>query len=124
MKQKINTLLNGAQIKGDLTAADMDELISQLAELRAQMLPSVAQSRPNPKDPLAAGTPMTMEDSPAMMAAKLKDGRIRFWARSAGFGWLAFNVIEQDALLIRDYLIANLPSRASDLVSYDSTQQH
>lgn len=124
MKMNRDKTLANVQIKGNLTAADMDKLIGELAEARAQMNPSVTQSRPTPKDPMAAGTPISMEDSPAMMAAKLKDGRIRFWARSAGFGWLAFNVIEQDALLIRDYLIANLPSRASDLVSYGSTQQH
>jgi hypothetical protein len=112
------------QINAELTASDLDALISELAEVRAQMDPSVAKSRPDPQDPLTMDTPVTMEDSPAMMAIRLKDGRIRFWARSAGFGWLAFNLSEQEAMLIRDYLIANLPERASDLFGDSDPQRH
>lgn len=112
------------QINAKLTASDMDGLISELAELRAQMEPTVAKSRPDPQDPLTMDTPVTMEDSPAMIAARLKDGRIRFWARSAGFGWLAFNLSVQESMLIRDYLIANLPDRASDLFGDGDVQRH
>lgn len=126
MKMTLNKEKNLAAlyIDGNLNAQEMDDLISHMGELRSTMQPSVAQRRPSPRDPAAMTTPTTVEDSPAMMAAKLRDGRIRFWARSAGFGWLGFNVIEQDALVIRDYLTINLPAVGSDLFGESDNQTH
>jgi len=59
-----------------------------------------------------------------MMAVRLRDGRIRFWARSAGFGWLAFNLSTTDAMAIRDYLVANVDGGASDLFGQGDMQRH
>lgn len=113
--------LASLHIQGDLTAQDMDVLISKLGEMRSDMHPSVAETRAKA---LTANAPATVENSPAMMTARLTDGRIRFWARSAGFGWMAFNVTESDAMSIRDFLIANLPSAASDLFGHQDTHRH
>ena len=93
----------------------LDKLISAMAEVRAHKQPAVAATRPMPTDPLSMATPITMEDSPAMMAVRLRDGRIRIWARSSGFGWLAFNLGTTDPLLLKDWFIANLDGD-SDLI--------
>ena len=69
------------------------------------------------------GTPVTMEDSPAMMAVRLRDGRIRLWARNSGFGWLAFNLPEADATILKDWFNANLEGD-SDLFSQSDGPAH
>lgn len=109
------------QIAGAMNAQELDELISLLGELRSNMLPPVSAQRPNP---LTQGdTPATVEDAPAMMAASLKDGRTRIWARSAGFGWMAFNLRPIDAITLRDWLAANVQGD-SDLFGDSITHTH
>ena len=107
-----------------LSAQELDVLISGLAEIRANTEPAVSSKRPDPNDTKAAlDTIVTMEDSPAMQAKLLRDGRIRLWARSSGFGWLAFNIDMRDATLLRDWFIANVQGD-SDLFSQSDTQKH
>lgn len=110
-------------IAEEMDTEALDKLISAMAEVRAHKQPAVAATRPMPTDPLSTATPITMEDSPAMMAVRLRDGRIRIWARSSGFGWLAFNLPETDALLLKDWFNANLEGN-SDLISESSGPAH
>lgn len=107
----------------ELTAQELDSLISGLAEIRAAKLPPVSSSRPTPEDESSIDTPVTVEDSPAMQAKALRDGRVRLWARSSGFGWLAFNIELRDARVLRDWLTANVQGN-SDLFSEQVTQRH
>ena len=107
----------------ELTAQDLDLLISTLAEVRAAKSPPVSSTRPEPTNESAINTPVTVEDSPAMQARQLRDGRIRLWARSSGFGWLAFNLDLRDACTLRDWMTANVHGE-SDLFSQQSTEQH
>lgn len=112
-EEALSALLSIAE---EMEAEALDTLISAMAEVRAKKLPAVASTRPMPTEQSAMHTPVTMEDSPAMMAVRLKDGRIRLWARSSGFGWLAFNLPTGEALLLKDWFNANLAGD-SDLLS-------
>ena len=87
---------------------ELDALISALAEVRKDKLPGVAQKRPSPTDPLTMETPVTMEDDPGMLGVRLRDGRVRLWMRSSGFGWLAFNLPIENARTLRDWFAANV----------------
>lgn len=110
-------------LSGKHSAAELDALISELGEIRAAMKPSVESKRPDPTSESGMNTPVTMEDEPAMMGARLRDGRIRLWARSAGFGWLAFNLATRDAQLLRDWMTANVQGD-SDLIGKEDGQRH
>ena len=101
-------------IADEMDAEALDTLISAMAEVRAKKLPAVASTRPT--EPSDIDTPVTMENSPAMFAKLLKDGRVRLWARSSGFGWLAFNLPMEDARTLRDWFMANVDG-ISDLFS-------
>ena len=102
---------------------ELDALISALAEIRKGKLPSVAQKRPHPSDPSTMDTPVTMEDDPGMMGIPLRDGRVRLWVRSSGFGWLAFNLPIENARTLRDWFAANVDGD-SDLFSDQVGQAH
>lgn len=102
---------------------ELDVLISALAEVRKDKLPSVAQKRPNPSDPSVMDTPATVEDNPGMMGIPLKDGRVRLWVRSSGFGWLAFNLPIENARTLRDWFAENVDGD-SDLFSDQVGQAH
>lgn len=118
---KMDSLIKSA---ATLSAQELDVLISGLAEIRAHTEPPVSPKRPDPNDTNPAlDTPVTMEDSPAMQAKLLRDGRIRIWARSSGFGWLAFNIEMRDATLLRDWFTANVAGE-SDLFSQGDTKSH
>lgn len=111
------------RIANDLTAHELDMLISALAEVRANKAPPVSENRPRADDESVMDTPVTVEDSPAMQAKVLRDGRIRLWARSSGFGWLAFNLNLRDARTLRDWMSANVKG-VSDLLGEQNPQRH
>lgn len=106
-----------------LDAPSLDRLISALAEIRAGKQPPVSASRPNPNNESTTDTPVTMEDSPSIQLKVLRDGRIRLWARSRGFGWLAFNLDMRDARVLRDWFATNVTG-ISDLISQENMQRH
>jgi len=106
-----------------LKAQELDALISALAQTRAAMSPPVSETRPKPTEESTINTPVTVEDSPAMEARLLRDGRIRIWARSSGFGWLAFNLEPRSAQPLRDWLMANVHG-TSDLIGQQNVQRH
>ncbi len=112
-----------ARIRFDSTldADGLSDLISQLAELRANMIPPVSKTRPNPVT--HGGMHVTIEDSPELMAMRVKDGRTRIWARSAGFGWMAFNLEPVDARALRDWFMVNVEG-SSDLFGEGSPNTH
>lgn len=104
-------------------APSLDRLISALAEVRAGKQPPVSASRPNPNNESTMDTPVTMEDSPSMQLKVLRDGRIRLWVRSGGFGWLAFNLDMRDARVMRDWFAANVTG-LTDLIGQEDVQRH
>ncbi len=88
------------ELSATLDAQQLETLISDLAELRANMTPPVPMERPKPGD---GAERVSMQDEPSIMAVPLKDGRIRFWLRSHGFGWLVFNFTHQQCATLRDF---------------------
>ena len=110
-------------IDGKFDAAEIDDIISRLGEARGAMLPHVSKSRPEPKSLAGMTTPVSMEDEPALRALMLRDGRVRIWARSSGFGWLAFNINPTDARALRDWFSANVQGNA-DLFGHGDGHAH
>jgi hypothetical protein len=91
-----------------LTAAGIETLIAELAVTRAHMLPAVSDS-PSGLDSEDQSHHLSVQENSNVVVARLRDGRIRFWMRNIGIGWMVFNVPIQAACAIRDYLIANTP---------------
>lgn len=119
--QALSALLSIAE---EMETEALDTLISAMAEVRARKQPPVAASFPTQSEnPSAMNTPVTVEDSPAILAKRLNDGRIRIYARSSGFGWLAFNLHTRSAASLRDWMNANVGG-ISDLVGTQSGQRH
>jgi hypothetical protein len=85
----------------------VETLIADLAALRAQMIPEVPRNRPD-RD---SKQNVSVQDNADMEVRLLRDGRIRFWIRNCGLGWLVFNLPVGPACAIRDYLIANTPEQ-------------
>jgi hypothetical protein len=110
-------------VDGQFNAAEMDDIISRLGEARAAMLPHVSKVKPEPASLEATTTPVSMEDEPALRALRLRDGRVRIWARSSSFGWLAFNINLTDARALRDWFTANVQGR-SDLFGQSDGHAH
>ena len=104
---KNNTVLD-VNINKSLSAAEVESLIYDLAELRAKMTPEVPMSRPIPGSEEAQKN-ILMQDEPAIITKLLKDGNIRFWLRSHGLGWLVFNFTVSQSITLRDFFIANTP---------------
>lgn len=91
-------------INGPLDARQVETLISDLAQHRAGMQPPVAAERPNPAE---AAERISVQDDPSVMAVPLNDGRIRFWIRNDGLGWLVFNFSTTQAIALRDFFAAH-----------------
>ena len=95
-------------LQGNFSADALEELISKLAVLRSDMQPPVPKARPDSMS--EADKHITIEDEPAMVVARLRDGRFRLWLRNRGTGWMAYNIDAANATGLRDYLSANLPT--------------
>ncbi len=91
-----------------LDAPSLDRLISELSVMRSDMQPPVRALLPSLSDKSSNGVIVTMEDSPTMQLAVLRDGRIRLWVRSSGFGWLAFNLDMRGVGTLCDWISANV----------------
>jgi len=72
-------------VAGTFTAAELEEVIRDLAETRAGMTPPV------PSTPEAAGTALVQADS-SVKVRSLVDGGVRVWIRNEGIGWIALTV--------------------------------
>ena len=99
-------------IDAELSAVEIETLISDLSEFRASMEPPVPMERPRPGQTGSAER-IQVQDEPSVMAVPLKDGRVRFWLRSHGLGWLAFNFTVSQAVSLREFFIANTPEKDS-----------
>ena len=91
-------------VRGTYSATDIERLISQLSEARAQMLPSV------PTAPPASGCPEDIAATraggdPCVQVAVMRDGLTRFWVRHAGLGWFGFNLPVERASTLANYIV-------------------
>lgn len=90
-----------AKIRVDrrLDAAQVHQLILDLAALRARMEPAHSRSIE-----LAGDTEVHIQDDPDLQLGQLADGRFRLYLRSWGLGWLVFNLHADKARAIGDYI--------------------
>jgi hypothetical protein len=105
-----------------LSASELESLISDLAEIRAEKTPEVMRRPPQLTDEDIRVIP---QDDPSIEARVLRDGRIRLWIRHGGLGWLVFNLSRQTNVVLRDYFIANTdPDERPDLVGQQGGSKH
>lgn len=97
-------------ISGDFSAAQVEQMLSDLAQLRATMDPPVSPHRPDPN----SDARVSEQDEPSITAVPMRDGRIRFWLRNNGLGWLVFNFSHQQAVTLRDFFAANVHSQMGE----------
>lgn len=103
--------LNPETLRFDLADTDLDAhgvegLIRKLAEARAGMQPPVPRTW---AEAAAADANALMETSPAATFATLVNGGLRIRLRSAGLGWLAFDLPPADVEGLRDFLLREFP---------------
>lgn len=118
---KINSDCTSAtlSVTGDFNAAQLDQLLRDLAMLRADLLPEV----PAHRDGISQDTPVLVEDKPGLNIAARQDGGFRLWLRHRGYGWLAYQVDNQTAVGVAGY-INSRAGPAIDLVSDQSSHTH
>lgn len=87
----------------------VEKLIGDLLVLRAHMLPAVPNDPPHPHDEGVETLNLSVQNDPSTAVKLLRDGRIRFWIRHGGLGWMIYNLSVRAACGIRDYLVANTP---------------
>lgn len=95
-----------------LSTEQLEELIGELADLRATLYPQVTHSRPDP----ASGKTPAIQDDAEMILKGVRSGGVRFWFRSFGYGWLGFGISEQNSLTLRDQLNALYPNQNGKLI--------
>ena len=90
-------------ITGDYGAEEVERLIQELSQLRAQMSPPVpmapgAAPRDDPAASRAGG-------DPCVQVAVMRDGMTRFWVRHEGLGWFGFNLPVDRARTLAQYIL-------------------
>ncbi|HET6807211.1 MAG TPA: hypothetical protein VFH59_17380 [Frateuria sp.] len=89
------------KIERELDARGLEQLIHELAELRAHMIPSVPRTL---EEAMAADVQVIQQDQPSAMFRALADGGLRIWLRNLGLGWMAFRIPRRDVDGLRDLL--------------------
>lgn len=111
---KLSDLPGYSNIPADqeLSASDLETLITKLITLRAQTEPPVHAKPPTPQD---AGTRslVVVQRDPDVTFAALTDGGIRLWFRHAGLGWFPVQLSVEKARLFRDYFVKWVAGEAS-----------
>ena len=108
-------------INGEHTAAQVDELLSTLALIRADMEPPVPMTRSE----LAQETgSILVEDKPSLLMAALRGGGFRLWLRHRGFGWLAYQIDNSTAVGMRQLIQQHTAADAFNLVEHEDTNRH
>lgn len=90
----------------DLDAPAVEALIRKLAQARATMRPPVPHTW---HEAAAADAQALRETSPSATFATLANGGLRIRLRSAGLGWLAFDLPPADVDGLRDLLTREFP---------------
>ena len=106
----------------EMDGNELENVICALAEVRQRTLPAVPGTMHALK---ASGTtpPVSMENEPAMECTQKTDGSVLLWARSSGFGWIAFSIPHQNACTLRDWLAANVQGEP-DIVGMPAGGMH
>lgn len=116
VKLETNGQTADVQINASLTAVELEDLMRQLALLRAQMTPAVPE---HPADLLAPGMAqkLLMEDQSAMVIAQHAGGAFHLFCRHRGFGWLVYSCEAARAAGIAGYIASRIDGKTVDLFS-------
>lgn len=120
MKLNADKTLANLDIKGEMDAAGLDSLLRKLSLLRADMTPEVPGSRGDLND--EAG--VLIEDKPALVIAARRDGGFRLWLRHRGFGWLAYQIDNRNAVSMANYINSRGAPEAVNLIQDEDTKRH
>lgn len=101
MKLNEDGTLAQINLSGEKSAAEIEEIIENLALLREHMTPAVPESKDN------AGF-LHMIDDPSVTAVRLKNGGIRLFARSPALGWIALDISKRNAPGLMSWMLANM----------------
>lgn len=82
-------------LKGEFSADDLDEIIRTLARVRSGMQPPIASVPPGAHSP--EGQEVLIEAIDSLVIRRLTGGRLRFYLRNSGLGWLAHEVSAEAA---------------------------
>lgn len=91
-------------LNGEFSAIDLEEIIQLLMVERAAMQPEVTMQAPSEDAPDAM---VTNEPAESFAIRILLDGSLRFWLRSAGIGWMSFDLPARHREPLARYLLSN-----------------
>jgi hypothetical protein len=89
-------------LNGEFSAEDLDDIIRSLAEARAGMQPAVPKKAPGAHSSEDASVLHETIDS--LVIRRLTGGRLRFYLRNSGLGWLAHEVSAEAAEGLASFL--------------------
>lgn len=92
------------KLNAGFTAAELDEFISLLAEHRSDMNPPIPLALPAPGTPAAQALHVHAQAEPPVAMRRLRSGGLRLWARSAGLGWMLFDLAPQQVQLLAGHM--------------------
>ncbi len=103
MRVSKDKLVATVEIHGNYRADEVEQLIAELSELRAKMVPAVPMTPDGERitDPAAARA----SGDPCVQVAVMRDGMTRFWVRHAGIGWFGFNLPIDRARTLAQYIL-------------------
>lgn len=101
-------------INKTLTAAEVENLIRELAMLRAQMTPQV---RSGPQDAEDGQAPVMAQDEPTLaFEHPAREAHVTMYLRSNGLGWTSWRLHPQTQKALADFFYARLPRNATGTV--------
>ncbi|MGV7193740.1 hypothetical protein [Xanthomonas axonopodis] len=84
-------------LQGEFTAAELDDVLQELATLRSGMEPAI------PDSPGAEASVLEQKE-PLRIFRTLADGGLRIWLRHDGFGWMPFTLNATERAELADFL--------------------
>lgn len=84
-------------LNGEFSALELEEIIADLAQVRAGMQPAVP-SKPDPD------RNVPVQERTLFSIRNILGGGARIWLRNEGFGWLAFELSAEEAVGLAEFL--------------------
>lgn len=94
------------KVDSEFTASEVEDLVHNLASERAHMTPAVPE---HVEDAARQGMAALDHGNTSLTAGPLADGKIEFFVRSGGLGWLSLHLSARDAHLLGQHLVAQTP---------------
>jgi len=92
------------EIHGVYDASQLEDLINELAAVRAAMAPPIPATPPARREGEDAAAARARGD-PVVQVAVMRDGNTRFWVRHCGLGWFGFNLPVERANLLASHIL-------------------